>query len=98
MSTSIKTLGTLTTTPELTCVTWKDAKSQIRAAVRASNLKAVGFFRPRKANRGVLLLGVEGGTVTATRKPGADIVFSATVEKTAEKLSASELATILAQG
>ena len=98
MSTSIKTLGTLTTTPELTCVTWKDAKSQIRAAVRASNLKAVGFFRPRKANRGVLLLGVEGGTVTAIRKPGADITFSALVEKTAADMSGGDLAAIIAQG
>ena len=61
-----KTLGTLTTTPDLTCITWKDAKRQIRAACKANNVKAVGFFRPRKANRGVLLLGVEGGTVTAT--------------------------------
>ena len=95
---SIKTLGTLKTTSDTSCVTWKDAKTQIRSAVRANNLKAVGFFRPRKANRGVLLLGVEGGTVTATRKPGAEIVFSPTVEKTAEKLSASELAAILAQG
>jgi hypothetical protein len=95
---SAKTLGTLTTTPDLTCVTWKDAKRQVRAAVRANNMKAVGFFRPRKANRGVLLLGVEGGTVTATRKPGADIVFSAVEAKTADKLSASELAAILAQG
>jgi len=95
---SAKTLGTLTTTPDLTCVTWKDAKRQIRAACKANNVKAVGFFRPRKANRGVLLLGVEGGTVTATRKPGADIVFSAVEAKTADKLSASELAAILAQG
>ena len=95
---SAKTLGTLTTTPDLTCVTWKDAKTQIRSAVRANGMKAVGFFRPRKANRGVLLLGVEGGSVTATRKPGSEIVFSPTVEKTAEKLSASELAAILAQG
>ena len=93
-----KTLGTLTTTPDLTCVTWKDAKRQVRAACKANNVKAVGFFRPRKANRGVLLLGVEGGTVTATRKPGADIVFSAVEAKTADKLSASELAAILAQG
>ena len=95
---SAKTLGTLTTTPDLTCVTWKDAKRQVRAACKANNVKAVGFFRPRKANRGVLLLGVEGGTVTATRKPGADIVFSAVEAKTADKLSASELAAILAQG
>ena len=95
---SIKTLGTLKTTSDTSSVTWKDAKTQIRSAVRANNLKAVGFFRPRKTNRGVLLLGVEGGTVTATRTPGAEIVFSATVEKTAEKLSASELAAILAQG
>ena len=95
---SIKTLGTLKTTSDTSCVTWKDAKTQIRSAVRANNLKAVGFFRPRKANRGVLLLGVEGGTVTAPRKPGSEIVFSPTVEKTAEKLSASELAAILAQG
>ena len=95
---SIKTLGTLKTTSDTSCVTWKDAKTQIRSAVRANNLKAVGFFRPRKANRGVLLLGVEGGTVTATRKPGADIVFSAVEAKTADKLSASELAAILAQG
>ena len=95
---STKTLGTLTTTPDTSCVTWKDAKTQIRAAVRANGMKAVGFFRPRKANRGVLLLGVEGGSVTAQRKPGADIVFSATVEKAADKLSASELAAILAQG
>ena len=93
-----KTLGTLTTTPDMSCVTWKDAKTQVRAAVRANGMKAVGFFRPRKANRGVLLLGVEGGSVTATRKPGADIVFNAAVEKAADKLSASELAAILAQG
>ena len=95
---SIKTLGTLKTTSDTSCVTWKDAKTQIRSAVRANGMKAVGFFRPRKANRGVLLLGVEGGSVTATRKPGADIVFNATVEKAADKLSASELAAILAQG
>ena len=95
---SIKTLGTLKTTSDTSCVTWKDAKTQIRSAVRTNNLKAVGFFRPRKTNRGVLLLGVEGGTVTATRKPGSEIVFSPTVEKAADKLSASELAAILAQG
>ena len=95
---SIKTLGTLKTTSDTSCVTWKDAKTQIRSAVRANNLKAVGFFRPRKANRGVLLLGVEGGTVTAIRKPGADITFSAVVEKTAVDMSAGDLAAIIAQG
>jgi len=93
-----KTLGTLTTTPDMSCVTWKDAKTQVRAAVRANGMKAVGFFRPRKANRGVLLLGVEGGTVTATRKPGADIVFNAVVEKTAMDMSGGDLAAIIAQG
>ena len=95
---SIKTLGTLATTPELTCITWKDAKRQIRAACRSNNVKAVGFFRPRKANRGVLLLGVEGGTVTAIRKPGAEITFNAVVEKTAVDVSAGDLAAIIAQG
>ncbi len=95
---SAKTLGTLTTTPDLTCVTWKDAKRQVRAACKANNVKAVGFFRPRKANRGVLLLGVEGGTVTAIRKPGADITFSAVVEKTAADMSGGDLAAIIAQG
>jgi hypothetical protein len=95
---STKTLGTLTTTPDTSCVTWKDAKTQIRAAVRANGMKAVGFFRPRKANRGVLLLGVEGGSVTAQRKPGADITFSAVVEKTAADMSGGDLAAIIAQG
>ena len=53
---------------------------------------------PRKANRGVLLLGVEGGTVTAIRKPGADITFSAVGEKTAVDMSNGDLAAIIAQG
>jgi len=94
-----KTLGTLTTTPEMSCVTWKDAKRQIRAACKKAGVPVgKNTFRPRKENRGMLLLPVNGGTVTAPRKPGADIVFNAVVEKTAAGLSGGDLAAIIAQG
>lgn len=79
-------------------VTFRDAKGQIRAFCRRSGIKATGTFRPRKENRGELMIHVQGGTVSARRKPGAEVVFNTLIKREASDLSQEELTAILAQG
>ncbi len=55
-------------------VTWKDAKQQMRDAAKAAGIE-LGTFRSRSVSRKVLACPTKAGsaTVTAERKPGADI-------------------------
>ena len=79
-------------------VTFNDAKRQIRSLIRAAGLDvASNTFRPRRENRGELVIKVEGGSVSARRKPGAAVVFSE-LRAGVESFSAAEMAAIIAQG
>ena len=79
-------------------VTFRDAKGQIRAFCRKSGIKVDGTFRPRRENRGELMIHVAGGTVSARRKPGAEVVFNTLITKEVSDLSPEVLAAILVQG
>ena len=91
-------IGTLSPTDGNGWVTWRDAKRQIRSMIKTSGHKAQGTFRPRRENRGELVLGVAGGSVAARKKIGAPVVISVIATKTAADLSPEELAEIMAQG
>jgi len=91
-------IGTLSQSLNGNWVTFNEAKKQIRALCRKAGLKPVGFFRPRRENRGELLIHVDGGTVSARRKVNASVVFNKVVAKAASELDAETLAAILAQG
>ena len=79
-------------------ITFKDAKHQVRASLRASNITTSSFFRARSANKGELSIQVPGGVVTAKRKPGAPITFSEVTFKTAEDMTQEEINKIEAGG
>jgi hypothetical protein len=95
-----KNFGTLKSSPGAggAWVTFKDGKHQIRAALKRAKVTPIGTFRPRSANRGELLIPVEGGTITARRKPGAEIVFTRAIIKQVSELSPAELKAILEMG
>jgi len=104
---NMKVIGTLTrslhkegssTGEPSSWVTFRDAKGQIRAFCRKAGIKATGTFRPRRENRGELMIHVDGGTVSARRKPGAEVVFNTLITRDVADLSPEVLATILAQG
>lgn len=103
MSQSPETIGTLshstgTDGAPAGWVTFKDAKRQIRALIKAAGLTVGGnTFRPRRENRGELVIRVEGGSVSARRKPGSAVVFNQ-LRSGVGQFSAAELAAILAQG
>ena len=79
-------------------VSFSDGKRQIRAALKKAGIEAVGTFRPRKANRGQFSLSVEGGSIVADRKVGAEMVFVPAVIKQWSDLTDAEKAEILAIG
>ena len=90
-------IGSLKSSPESSSVVWKDGKRQIRALLKKAGIKPTGTFRPRKENRGEYTLTVEGGSVRAIRKPGADVTIQKVKTISVENLSAAQLAAILAQ-
>jgi hypothetical protein len=79
-------------------VTFRDAKKQIRRLIRDANLQPVGFFRGRSENRGEMMIKVEGGSVTARRKPGALVLFTKVTETPGTEIDTDKLADIMAQG
>ena len=91
-------LGILKSSPGQPYLTWKDAKRQMRAIMKASSVKPTGTFRQRKINRGELSLPVEGGHVVASRQPGAEVRVITTTVTSAPNLDADTLAAIMAQG
>ena len=66
-------IGKLTPLNDSNSLTWKQGKTQIRALLRESNIKAVGTFRQRKENNKEYRLGVPGGVAVAERVAGADV-------------------------
>ena len=66
-------IGKLTPLNDSNSLTWKQGKTQIRALLRESNIKAVGTFRQRKENNKEYRLGVPGGVAVAERTAGADV-------------------------
>ena len=66
-------IGKLTPLAGSNSITWKQGKTQIRALLRESNIKAVGTFRQRKENNKAYRLGVPGGVAVAERAAGADV-------------------------
>jgi hypothetical protein len=92
-------IGTLSTTPDRSVVTWKDGKRQVRSLLRKAGIKPVGFFRARRENSREFILGVEGGgTVRASRRVGGDVtIHHAKIVKVSD-LSAEDLAAIVAAG
>lgn len=79
-------------------VTFNDGKRQIRAALKKAGIKATGTFRPRKHNRSQFSLPIDGGSIVADRKVGAEISFVPAVIKQCSDLSDAEKAAILAVG
>ena len=72
-------IGTLTKSPNGDWVTFKEGKHAIRSILREGGFKGVKTFRPRSANRGEFRIEVEGGVITAARKPDAPIIFTASI-------------------
>ena len=86
-------IGKLTPLNDSNSLTWKQGKTQIRALLRESNIKAVGTFRQRKENNKEYRLGVPGGVALATREVGADVRIVLEAPAT-EAVSASEVAAL----
>ena len=84
-------IGKLTPLNDSNSLTWKQGKTQIRALLRESNIKAVGTFRQRKENNKEYRLGVPGGVAVAERAAGADVRIVLEAPAT-EAPSASETA------
>ena len=84
-------IGKLTPLNDSNSLTWKQGKTQIRALLRESNIKAVGTFRQRKENNKQYRLGVPGGVAVAERAAGADVRIVLEAPAT-EAPSASETA------
>jgi hypothetical protein len=78
-------------------VTFKDAKGQVRAFCRKAGLETTGFFRPRRENRGELLIQVKGGSVSVKRKPGAEVRFTRVTQMSGDNIPADVLAAVMAQ-
>jgi len=92
-------IGTLKTSPNSSVVSWQDGKRQIRAAAKKAGIAlAGGTFRQRKENRGEYVLGCDGGSIRAARKPGGVISVHRAKTISVEHLSSEQLAAILAQG
>ncbi len=79
-------------------VSFNDGKRQIRAALKKAGIEAIGTFRPRNSNRSQFSLSVEGGSIVADRKVGAEMVFVPAVIKQWSDLTDAEKAAILAIG
>ena len=94
-----KKIGNLSPTAGNGWVTWSDAKRQVRGLARKAGFKPTGFFRPRRENRGELVIHVAGGgTISARRKIGSPVVFNALVVKSASDLTPEQIAEIMEQG
>ena len=92
-------IGTLKTTPNTSVVVWKDGKRQIRALLKKAGIKPTGFFRGRRDNSREFVLAIEGGgSVRASRNPGAFVTVHKVKTVSVDNLSAAQLAAILAQG
>ena len=92
-------IGSLKTTSDTSVVVWKDGKHQIRALLKKAGIKACGTFRMRRENSREYVLGIEnGGTVRASRSPGAMVTIHRIKTISVDNLSAAQLAAILAQG
>ena len=87
-------IGKLTPLNDSNSLTWKQGKTQIRALLRESNIKAVGTFRQRKENNKEYRLGVPGGVALAKRAAGADVRIVLEAPAT-EAPSASEVAEVV---
>ena len=72
-------IGTLAKSPNGNWVTFKEGKRAIRTVLREGGFKGVKTFRPRSANRAEFRIEVDGGVVTAARKPDAPIIFTPTL-------------------
>jgi len=97
--TSPKKIGNLSPTAGNGWVTWSDAKRQVRGLARKAGFKPTGFFRPRRENRGELMIHIAGGgTISARRKIGSPVVFNALVVKSASDLTPEQIAEIVEQG
>jgi len=93
------TIGSLKTTLNTSVVVWKDGKHQIRDLLRKAGIKPSGTFRMRRENSREYVLGiVGGGTVRASRRPGAEVTIHRVKTISVENLTATQLAAILAQG
>ena len=69
---------TLSPDPRGNYVTWAQGKKQVRAALKSIGWKAVGLFRPRKANKNefsIMATDPQGNMhhILCDRKPGAII-------------------------
>tara|TARA_B100001250_G_scaffold182982_1_gene157486 strand:- start:2696 stop:2920 length:225 start_codon:yes stop_codon:yes gene_type:complete len=58
-------------------VTFKEGKRAIRTILREGGFKGVKTFRPRSQNRNEFKIEVNGGVITAARKPDAPVIFTA---------------------
>jgi len=70
-------IGILPTSPNGNYVTFKEGKRAIRSLLREGGFKGVKTFRPRSQNRNEFRIEVNGGVVTAARKPDAPVIFTA---------------------
>lgn len=77
-------------------VTWKEAKTQIRALAKAANLE-IETFRPRSVDKNVLQVKLKDGSgiITAQRKP--DSLVTVVKEMSKDEIPADLLAEIEAQ-
>ena len=92
-------IGKLSSTPGKQYITFNQAKRQIRDFAKTAGLDVgSSTFRPRKMNRGQLLLSGPFGSLMALRKPGADVIHCPVKSATASELTAEEIAAIEKQG
>jgi hypothetical protein len=92
-------IGKLSSTPGKEYITFNQAKRQIRDFAKTAGLDVgSSTFRPRKMNRGQLLLSGPFGSLMALRKPGAEIIHCPVKSAKASELTAEEIAAITNQG
>jgi hypothetical protein len=72
-------IGILPTSPSGNYVTFKEGKRAIRTLLKTGGFTGVKTFRPRSKNRNEFKIEVAGGVVTATRKPDAPVIFTASI-------------------
>jgi len=95
----MNTIGKLSSVPGKQYITFNQAKRQIRDFAKTAGLDVgSSTFRPRKMNRGQLLLSGPFGSLMALRKPGAEIIHCPVKTATASELTAEEIAAINKQG
>ena len=71
---------TLSPDPRGNYVTWAQGKKQVRAMLKTAGYKAVGLFRPRKANKNEFYINCvrdnKTFACTVARKPNAPLTFT----------------------